>query len=292
LEELKKRLYNEGLFAPERKRSFAAFPKAVGVITSPDGAALQDIISTFRQLNPMVRLIVYPAIVQGTGAPTSIIAALRTMQQENLCDSCVVARGGGASEDLSAFNDEALVRTAAACPIPLVSAVGHEVDYSLLDMAADARAATPTAACRILTQPVSQLQDTLLSHNRALGRALSIRIMGYKSRVERLSLQLSAKSPQNEIKKNRQTLEFLIKSLVGAQTNRLERLATRTANNIDRLELVNPAQLLRRGYSITTGTDGIVTSCVQLNAGDSIITRLADGEVVSTVTHIEKKETN
>ncbi|MEG1389954.1 MAG: exodeoxyribonuclease VII large subunit, partial [Angelakisella sp.] len=168
----------------------------------------------------------------------------------------------------------------------------HEVDYSLLDMAADARAATPTAACRILTQPISQLQDTLLSHNRALGRALSIRIMGYKSRVERLSLQLSAKSPQNEIKKNRQTLEFLIKSLVGAQTNRLERLATRAANNIDRLELVNPAQLLRRGYSITTGTDGILTSCVQLNAGDSIITRLADGEVVSTVTHIEKKETN
>lgn len=289
-EELKKRLYSEGLFNPERKRPFPAFPKAVGIITSPDGAALQDIIATFGSLNPMVRLIVYPATVQGATATASVIAALDTLQREQLCDSCVIARGGGAAEDLSAFNDETLARAAAACAIPLVSAVGHEVDYSILDMVADARAATPTAACRLLTRPLSQLCDTITDHGGALNRALVRRLGVYQNRVERLSMQLVSKSPQNKIEKNRQTLDFLVKSLVSTQRSRLERLYSKTANNIERLELVNPAQLLLRGYSITTQNGSVITSAKQLKVGDSIVTRLPDGKVTSAVTEISVKE--
>lgn len=290
LEELKKRLYAEGLFAPERKRGFPPFPRTVGIITSPDGAALQDIVTTFRQLNPMVRLIVYPATVQGPTAAASMVAALGAVQREGLCDSCVVARGGGATEDLSAFNDEALARAAARCTLPLVSAVGHEVDYSILDLVADARAATPTAACRLLTQPLSQLADAVTDCRDALNTAQSRKLAAYQTRLERLSIQMGARSPKNKIEKNRQTLVFLVKSLVSAQRGRLERLDSKIKNNLERLELVSPGQLLRRGYSITTVNGGVVTSRTQLQVGDNMVTRLQDGAVTSTVIGIEQKE--
>ncbi|MEG1943780.1 MAG: exodeoxyribonuclease VII large subunit, partial [Angelakisella sp.] len=209
---------------------------------------------------------------------------------EKLCESCVVARGGGASEDLSAFNDEALARAAARSTVPLVSAVGHEVDYSILDMVADARAATPTAACRLLTQPIAQLYELTLGYASTLDRRIGEKLTAYQSRIQKLSLMLSVRSPQNELKKNRQSLEFLVKSLESLERTRLDKLCGKVTNDIERLELVNPAQLLKRGYSITAMEERVIIDCKQLKIGDHIATRLRDGVVTSSVIGIEKKE--
>lgn len=157
LEELKQRLYREGLFDPEHKLSLPEIPETVGIITSRDGAALHDVVETFRQHNPAVRLILYPATVQGAAAPATIIAALDALEQDRYCDCVIIARGGGSDEDLSAFNDEALTRRVYACRIPVISAIGHEVDYTLLDLVADARASTPTAACRVASPSREEL---------------------------------------------------------------------------------------------------------------------------------------
>ncbi|MEG2087871.1 MAG: exodeoxyribonuclease VII large subunit [Angelakisella sp.] len=289
LEQLKKQLQGEGLFAAQRKRAFPLFPAAVGVITSPDGAALQDIIATFRKHNPLVKLIVYPATVQGVGAAASVMAALRQMQQEALCQSCVIARGGGSSEDLSAFDNEALARMVGACAVPVVSAVGHEIDYSIVDLVADARAATPTAACQLLSAPITRLTDRLLRGQQQLTQQMQTKLRRYGDRVERLSLQLGARSPQSELKKNRQTLSFLVKSLENKQQLIIERLSRRATAALNQLELVNPAQLLRRGYSITSGSGGVISSCSQLHLGDIVTTRLTDGCIRSTVTSVNKE---
>ncbi|MEG2074548.1 MAG: exodeoxyribonuclease VII large subunit, partial [Angelakisella sp.] len=205
-------------------------------------------------------------------------------------ESCVVARGGGASEDLSAFNDEALARAAARSTVPLVSAVGHEVDYSILDMVADARAATPTAACRLLTQPIAQLYELTLGYASTLDRAIGTKLIAYQSRIQRLSLMLSVRSPQNELKKNRQSLEFLVKSLESLERARIDKLCGKITNDIERLELVNPAQLLKRGYSITAMEERVIIDCKQLKIGDHLTTRLRDGVVTSSIIGIEKKE--
>lgn len=288
LEETKQRLQKEKMFSQERKRPLPQFPRAVGVITSKDGAALQDIIATFRQLNPLVRLIIYPATVQGSGAAASVVSALETMINEGQCDSCVIARGGGSSDDLSAFDDETLVRAAVNCPIPVVSAVGHEVDYSLLDLAADARAATPTAACRLMAAPISRLTDGIFQSRRSMDRAMSQRLERLRQETRSLSLQLAAKSPVGEVKKNRQKLEYLVKSLEVNEKLVVERLYRKASSLLDRLELVNPANLLRRGYSITSNDRGVVTCAGDLAAGDSMVTQLAKGIVVSTVTEIKE----
>ena len=286
LEELKKRLYQEGLFDPGRKKPLPSMPRTVGVITSPEGAALQDIISTFHRLNPMVRLIVYPAAVQGDKAASSVMAALDRMDGEGLCQSCVIARGGGSSDDLSAFNDEALARRAAVCRIPLVSAVGHEVDYTILDFVADARAATPTAACQLMTGSVSLLREEVLRRQRRLEDSYRGKLESIRRRTERLSLLLSQNSPRNELKKNRQTLEYLIKSMQDIQQRRLERLRNQTLSTLARLELVNPAALLLRGYSITWQGDRVLRHAADALPGQTLRTRLEDGEVFSSVTEV------
>lgn len=290
IDALKQKLSAEGLFAAARKRAFVPLPRSVAVVTSPDGAALQDIIATMRQHNPLVKLVIYPATVQGSGAARSVIAAIEQMRQEGICDSCIVARGGGSSDDLSAFNDEALVRAVAASPVPVVSAVGHEVDYSLTDLVADARAATPTAACRMVAVPATQLVDRVMAARSQLTGRIGTAIEQKQRRLERLTLMLSARSPHAELKKNRQTLAFLIKSLEEKELLIIERLRRRTMGAVDRLELVNPTQVLRRGYTITSSNGHVVSSVLGLGAGDRITTQLTDGQITSTVLSVEEEK--
>ena len=168
LDQLRERLLAEGLFSPQHKLPLPRLPGTVGVITSRDGAALQDILRTFGDHNPWVRLIIYPATVQGAQAPQTILRALDQLEAEGLCDCAIIARGGGSAEDLSAFNDEALARRVYACRVPVISAVGHEVDYTILDFVADARAATPTAAARM----AAPSRQELLEQADALGESL------------------------------------------------------------------------------------------------------------------------
>ena len=159
LEEIKAKLRDEGLFDPDRKQPLPSYPLTVGVVTSSDGAALRDVARTLRRRWPIARLCVYPSRVQGEAAPASLVQALKLVPQDGRCDVLILARGGGSFEDLLAFSDEAVVRAVAACPIPLITGIGHETDTSLADFAADVRAATPTAAAEQVSPDATALKQ-------------------------------------------------------------------------------------------------------------------------------------
>ncbi len=284
LEDLKRQLFQEGLFSPEAKRPLDPAPSAVGIITSPDGAALHDIVETFALRNPLVRLIVYPAVVQGLEAPRSILAALGALEREGACQTAIIARGGGSAEDLSAFNDEGLVRGVYACQVPVISAVGHEVDFTLLDYVADARAATPTAACALAAQDLGAVRKRLDDYSSRLGRLVQERIAALAGKNQRLARLLLASSPQMELKKNRQKLEYLIKSLVDAQTDKIKDLEQQARHCLTQLELLNPAALMLRGYSITLREGQVVADTRGVAAGDRLVTLVSGGGIESTVT--------
>ncbi len=190
-EQLKRKLEAEGLFDAARKRALPAFARRVGVITSPAGAVLHDVITILRARSPHVQLIVYPAQVQGANAADSLIRALQRAQQRNECDALILCRGGGSIEDLWAFNDERLARALAACTLPLVSAVGHETDFSIADFVADARAPTPTAAAQMIAPERASLLTRLSANETALRRSWQRRHERYLQRLDELSRALT-----------------------------------------------------------------------------------------------------
>lgn len=289
-DDIKKKLAAEGLFSQERKRVFPSFPKVVGVITSPDGAAVKDITATFKLHNPLVKLIIYPAIMQGNEAANSMISSLKFMQEESLCESCVIARGGGSADDLSAFNSEELARTVAACSIPVVSAVGHEIDYTIIDLVADARAATPTAACKVLSKSISDFYDSIYMKQQQMEKYISIKILAERRKISSLKNVLEAHSPEvrlnNYIEKNR----YLLDALHYKIQTKLTKKQAKVESLIEQLELINPIQLLKKGYSISLNNGSVVDSITAVQPGESIVTRVSDGAIISTVTDICKEE--
>lgn len=290
LEALKQRLYREGLFRQERKRPLPPFPAAVGVITSREGAALQDIVKAFRRRGYGCRLIHYPCTVQGASAPASVCRALRAMEEEGLCQAAVIARGGGSNEDLSAFNDEALAYQVCRCPVPVVSAVGHEVDYSILDLVADARAATPTAAGELLCPDREALLEQLRRLREAVATAAEGQLRRREQRLEQSIRLLSARSPRQRVEKNRQRLEYLVRLLWDAEKGKLSALEGQTLHLLRQLELLNPAAVMRKGWSIALREGKTVTTVEGLAPGQELTTLLADGEVVSTIRVCRRKE--
>ncbi len=292
LENLLSRLRDEGLLDESHKRPMPAFPTTIGIITSREGAALQDIIRAFRRRGYGGRLVLYHAAVQGEGAPASLLRALDALEAEGECQAVIIARGGGSQEDLAAFNDEALARAVYACPVPVVSAVGHEVDYSVLDLVADARAATPTAAAELLApdmeglrKQVQQMRETLIFQARE-------KVWRRKQRMFHDRQLLSAKSPQNRVEKNRQKLEYLVRLLKDAQQEKIRFLRERTLRLLCQLEDLNPASVMRRGYSVTMSKGRVVASVEELSPGQELTTIFPDGEVISTVRSYHKSEEN
>lgn len=290
LEQLWEQLRKEGLFAPGAKRALPPFPQAVGVITSPDGAAIEDICKTFAHHNPLVKLVVYPAVVQGSEAPRSILNALEALEMEGVCQTAIIARGGGSSEDLSAFNDEALVRGVYACKVPVISAVGHEVDSTLLDQVADARAATPTAACTLAAQSLASLRGVLDDYTRCLRQAIQEQISCREKESWRLVRLLHANSPYAELKKNGQILEYLVKSLIDAQQNKIQMLEGHLKWQMTRLELLNPISLMLRGYSITLRNGKVVSAPGEVSVGERLLTQISGGIIESVVTNTWEME--
>ena len=203
-EALKAKLESEGLFAQERKRPLPAWPRRIGVITSPSGAAIRDVLQVLKRRAPSIPVLIYPTPVQGAEAPAQIRRALALAIQRNECDVLVLGRGGGSLEDLWAFNDEALVRAVADSPIPVVSAVGHEVDVSLCDFAADVRAPTPSAAAEL----ISPDGDALLARLGVLGRRqrhlMVQNLRGQRQRLEGLARRLHARHPNRQLEQTRQ----------------------------------------------------------------------------------------
>ncbi len=291
---LRQKLLAEGLLSPERKRPAPRFPRAVGVITSAEGAAVQDIITGMGRHNDLIPIVLYPATVQGAAAVEEMLYALRCAIAENRCDVIIIARGGGAAETLAVFNDERLLRAAAASPVPIVSAVGHDVDITLLDEVADLRAATPTAACQYCCVSKAELLTEFSLAKNGLQRAMKYRLYGLLGRTDALQRVLRARSPQVLYSKNRQRLDYLTRLLQGNMQHILWRLTQQAGQLHGQLELLDPALPVERGYSITytvrQGEHLPLYSCRDVKPGDMLLTRIKDGEVLSTVTAVNPRK--
>lgn len=245
LEALKRRLAAEGLFAPQRKRPLPPLPRAVGVVTSPTGAALRDVLQVLRRRAPGVSVYLAPAAVQGQGAAAELRAALALAASHPEVEVIVLGRGGGSAEDLSAFNDEALVRAVAACPVPVIAAVGHEIDVTLVDFAADLRASTPSAAAELAVREWARWGDQVRSAEERLGSAVLRRLGQWRREVERLDPAL--RSPAARVARLRIALDRGAEALEAALVRRLLRTRARVAAAETRLARLSPERGLGAG---------------------------------------------
>jgi len=291
-EQLKARLQEEGLFAPERKVPIAEFPERIGVITSPSGAAIRDIVSTLRRRWPSVTVVLFPSSVQGETAPSELCDALgravRYSAQVGRVDSLIIGRGGGSAEDLAAFSDERLARAISDCPIPIVSAVGHEIDFSIADFVADLRAPTPSAAAELAVpsraEIVSRIDATGSRMIRAVTSALRTRQSTLRSHLRGYLFRL----PQRRLETLEQRLDLLVGSVVrGIGDVWISR--RRAASHVEEvLRLSNPALPLQRGYSLTfpAGSSVPLRDAASASQGEKIETRLAVGRLTSRVEEV------
>lgn len=264
LEKLKKKLAAEGLFDESRKREINIYPKAIGIITAPNGAAIRDIVTNIKRRYPIADIYVFPSLVQGEQAPIELLKAFNESQKYDL-DTLIIGRGGGASEDLSAFNDETLVRTVANSKMPIIAAVGHEIDMTLIDYVADKRASTPTGAAELATVDKREIEKEFSYATLTMEQAI-------------ISLVSTKKEELESIKED--LLESL-QSKVEDQRNELEHLKIQ-------LELLNPKGILSRGYSISVDEKGRPISSVKdLSKDKEVRTILKDGEFTSVVKEIK-----
>jgi exodeoxyribonuclease VII large subunit len=263
LERLRRSLAAEGLFAAERKRALPRFPRAIGVVTGADAAARGDLVETIRARFPLGRVLVCETRVQGTGAARAIVTALRALASRDGVDVVVLARGGGSFEDLLAFSDEAVVRAVAACPVPVVSAVGHEQDTPLCDLAADARAATPTAAAALVVPDVRELRASLDALHRRLG-------LSARGRLERRSTQLA---------RLQERLDAAPRALLARRRTALDHAGSR-------LQALSPLATLQRGYAIVRASGAAVREAQAVSPGDPLEIQLAVGALDARVEEV------
>lgn len=266
-EALKEKLTKEGLFDESRKKPLPRLPQAIGIITSPSGAAVHDIITVSRRRNKGVKLILYPVKVQGEEAAGEIVRAIDFFHRHHLADLLIVGRGGGSIEDLWAFNEEPVVRAIAASKIPIISAVGHETDFTLSDFAADARAATPSQAAEIAVIDVAAYRNGIAFY-----------------------WDKAAKLLEKEIHENAQLADSLQQELTQAMAAELDAKKHRLSLMAAKLSALSPLTVLSRGYSITTTAGHRAVQCVSdVSVGDTIRTTVTDGTISSVVSGIEKE---
>ncbi|MEI7844348.1 MAG: exodeoxyribonuclease VII large subunit [Chloroflexota bacterium] len=279
---LKALLEDQGLFAPERKRTPTNFPLTIGIVTSPTGAALQDMLNVLRRRLPLVQVVLAPSPVQGNEAPAAIVQALQNLNNLVKPDLILLARGGGSIEDLWAFNDERVVRAVAASQAPIISGVGHETDFTLVDFAADRRAPTPTAAAELATPiTVLDLAAVLRADRLRLDEVLMRQIEDCRSGLETLNLGLRYYSPSRRLQTETQRLDELNRRAGRAIEHRLVMEAVRLSGSRNRLESLSPLRVLQRGYAVVTRRqDGkIVQSADHAPVGAELQVRLAKGQL-------------
>lgn len=281
-EKLKKKLETEGLFAPERKRPLPPHPRQIGIVSSPDAAALRDVLTTLKRRQPGIPVILYSTPVQGKGAAELIAKAIRTASDRRECDVLIVCRGGGSMEDLWSFNEEIVARAVADCPIPVVSGVGHETDFTICDFAADVRAPTPTAAAELVSADreamLRQLQQTHLRLQRQMRYILGEKMQ----RLDILSHRLV--HPGDRLRQRAEQVASLQTRLKQAMSRRLETQSLQVVRLGQNLEHLAPQQVLNRGYSLVRDAGGqLVTHANQVEIGDRLSISFAQGGADTTV---------
>ena len=265
LEKLKKALQKEGLFDESRKRDINIYPNAIGVITAKNSAAIKYIVTNIRRRYPICDIYVFPSAVQGDSAPKELLKAFNKSQEYDL-DTLIIGRGGGASEDLGAFNDETLVRAIAKSKMPVIAAVGHEIDTTLVDYVADKRASTPTGAAELATVDMREIQQKFQYSIDTMKDAITGILEDQKEELNNIKVELND-------------------SIIDLLTELKKDIAHRK----DQLEILNPKKILKRGYSISQSEKGkVITSIKDVEVGESIMTILDDGTISSTVE--EQKE--
>lgn len=283
LEHLRARLEAEGLFDERRKRPLPVLPRRIGIVTSLQAAALQDMLTILRRRYPLAEVILSPCLVQGELAPASIVAALRRAYAEPL-DVIILARGGGASDDLAAFNDEQVVRTVAASPVPIITGVGHETDTTLVDAVADVRAPTPSAAAELVAPPLADLRQRVVDLRERAEVALLTGIDAQRSEVAQQRLLLQRHHPRRRLDAARQTIDDLMLRLDRAFSRWLQLERTRLHGLQSRLNTLSPQATLARGYAIAQHADGrVITDSSQVQTGERIALTLRAGIVHATV---------
>jgi len=285
-EVLKKMLAAEGLFNEENKQALPTLPERIGVITSPSGAAIRDIISILGRRFPSIPVVVYPAAVQGEAAPGELIAALATAVKRDECDVLIMARGGGSLEDLWAFNDEKLARVIAACPIPVVSAVGHEIDFTIADFVADVRAPTPSGAAEIVVPDREHWLRSVNSLAARIGRLGQRAVEDRAQSLDWLSRRLAQASPTAVVERSIARLANLQQRLVVSARETVSGMNHRLELAMRGLHSVSPLATLDRGYAIVedASTGKVLLKASDAAPGDAIRARLAEGELTATVT--------
>ncbi len=288
-EQLRKKLEAEGLFDFSHKRELPRMPMRVGIITSPTGAAIQDMKNIIGRRFPVCRVILYPSLVQGEGAAAQLSEGIKYFNREMSVDVIIIGRGGGSIEDLWAFNDEALARAVYSSQIPVVSAVGHESDYTICDFVADVRASTPSAAAELTVPEASEIKRYLTS----LGGRMTALVKGSLAERQRciqyIKNSRALSSPKAFLENKRLLTDRYSDRLDGLMSRIYDGKKGTLDNRIAKLSALNPLSVLSRGYSVMYKSDGLpVMKTEDIAIGDRVRTAISDGEVISTITEIKK----
>ena len=286
---LREKLLAEGLFDESRKQPIPFIPKAVGVVTSPTGAALRDIVTVAKRRHPGIPIVLVPAQVQGEEAPEQIVRAIKLLDKSKRVDVIVIGRGGGSIEELWAFNDERVVRAVAATKTPIVSAVGHQTDFTLSDFAADLRAATPSQAAELVVPDRLELYRRLAAAQRRLNQALRHRLLKRRLRLERCLQSPLFRRPRELLRDRAQLLDQLTDRLGNAMQKVLTEKQQRLNMADKKLNLLNPWGVLQRGYSVVRRPNGdIISTAESVNSGESLDVWLHKGRLAVQVTRVSK----
>ncbi len=304
-EKLKKQLASEGLFVPEHKKKIPKIPERVGIVTAATGAAIKDILSTIKRRYPICETILFPSLVQGDAAAEDIVRNIKLAETYDL-DVLIIGRGGGSIEDLWPFNEEIVARAIYECPIPTISAVGHEIDYTIADFVADLRAPTPTGAAEIAVPNMLDLQKLLAQFRIRLNEGIYKKVNYQKLYLESIQNSFVLKNPMMMFDGKKQTLDYLLERVNQSVFKKVERMRThmnhmkqsylllhpeelykekklKLASLMDKLELVNPMSVLKRGYTLTYIDDHMVKNAEKLSVGDQVKIKFYDGTILSTV---------
>lgn len=279
LEEIKARLVAEGLTDASRKRELPALPWRIGVVTSPDAAAFQDVLNVLRRRFPLAEVILSPTQVQGADAPPQIVRAIERLNAGDQCDVILVCRGGGSIEDLWAFNHETVARAVAASRLPTVTGVGHETDTTLVDYVSDYRAPTPSAAAEAVTRFAVDLPAYVEQGRLDLDALVAARLDGLRVALEQATQRMQAASPERAVQSARQTVDRLTDRLAARTESRLSVLHERLSSEARALDAANPVGLLARGYALVRRLDNgaVVRSAAEVEAGEGITVQVQDG---------------
>lgn len=288
---LKKELQEMGMFAPEYKQKIPKYIRRLGVVTAPTGAAVRDIINITKRRNPFVQIILYPALVQGEGASESIVKGIHALEAEKV-DVMIVGRGGGSMEDLWAFNEEAVARAVFDCSVPVISAVGHETDTTIIDFVADLRAPTPSAAAELAVYDFMEMKKNLKLREERLLHFMQLILERKRQKLEQYSLRMRAYHPQQRLNEQRQFAADAENRLRREMMRRLEQEKYRLGLMAERLKGLSPLEKLSQGYAYVENSSGAnVRTVSNVKQGEQIMVYVTDGRIRAEVTGVEKEET-